>query len=101
MRLLLGILMGMAVMAVDANAYRMRRPPTFYEWNTNTFTDLNNALAEIHNISNGRYQLDVVTVDPDGVRPGDVGEMVYFDSGTDQLCVNSTGAKVWVCVNLS
>ena len=101
MRILLGVILGMALSAPFVDAFRMSQPPTFSEWTPNTFSQLNTVLADLHNLTNGRYQLDVVLVDPDGSRKGNKGEMVFFDSGTDQLCINSTGATVWKCVNLS
>ena len=104
-RFLLGLACGMLLVLLvaetPAQALRIARPPEFHEWNTNTFTQLNDTLLQLWNISNGRITLDVVTVDPDGSRLGSKGELIYFDSGTDQLCVNSTGATAWVCVNLT
>lgn len=100
-RLLLGILIGLSLAAPSAMALRIASPPTFSgDWDTNKLAQLNQALIDIWNVLNGRYQMDVVTVDPDGSRKGTAGEMVLFDSGTDQLCVN-VGGLVWHCVNLS
>ena len=100
-RLLLGVLLGMALSAPSVLALRVARPPEFYEWNTNTMTQLNDVLLGFFNVVNGRYAADVVTVDPDGSRRGTAGEAVLFDTGTDQWCVNVDGATVWKCVNLS
>ena len=101
MRYLVGMLLGLAMAGVPVYAYRMEKPQTFIEWNSNNFTVLNNVLLQLWNISNGRYQSDVVTVDPDGARRGNVGEAVLFDTGTDQWCVNVDGATTWKCVNLT
>jgi hypothetical protein len=101
-RLAIGILMGMAICAAPVYALRMSAPPTFYDWNNNTFSQLNDVLLMLFNISNGRYQMDRVTVDPDSTRPCSVGEMVYFDTGTDQICVcASATTKTWNCANLT
>ena len=101
-KFLVGLLVGMALAAGTSDALRFARPPTFSEWNSNTFSQLNDTLLQIWNTLNGRVSMDVVTVDPDGSRPCSVGEFVLFDTGTDQLCVCvTTATKVWRCVNLT
>ena len=101
-RLLIGVLLGMALSAPSLWALRTNRPSEFYEWNSNNFAVLNNTLLGFWNTLNGRYQIDRVTVDPDGSRPCSVGEQVFYDTGTDQLCICATEAtKVWKCVNLT
>ena len=101
MRLLLGVLLGMAVMAVDAGAYRTETAPTISEWNTNTFTQLNNFLSQLSNVQNGRYQLDALVTTPNGSRNGEKGEMVYaVFGGSEYLCVNTDGVTTWKCATL-
>jgi len=100
-RILIGVLAGMVLTAPPLGALRFARPPTFTEWNSNTFTQLNDVLLQIYNVVNGRYQMDIVTVDPDGSRRGKIGEAVFFDTGTDQLCVNADGGTTWKCVNVT
>ena len=99
-KLLVGVLLGMTLCAPSLWALRVERPPEFHEWNTNTFTQLNGVLLGLWNTLNGRVQLDRVTADPDGLRKCSVGELVYFDTGTDQVCVCvSASAKTWNCWN--
>lgn len=101
-QLVVGILVGMAMSAPSSWALRIARSPEFYEWNTNTFSQLNQFTLDVWNTLNGRYTVDVVTTTPKNVRNGDVGELLLFDSGTDQLCVNVTGTSAgWSCVNLT
>lgn len=100
-RILLGVLLGLALAAPGAGAFRTEQPPTFSAWTTNTFAQLNATLLSLWNVTNGRYQVDVVTVDPDGSRKGTTGEAVLFDTGTDQWCVNVDSETAWKCVNLS
>lgn len=96
----LGVLIGAMLVSAPAYALRIARPPEFHEWNSNTFTQLNDTLLQLWNLSNGRFTLDRVTVDPDGSRPCSVGEQVYFDTGTDQVCVCAVAAtKKWNCWN--
>ena len=106
MRLLFGFIIGAVsglVLAVSpALAYRTARPPEFHEWTTNTFTQLNDVLLQFYNVVNGRYAMDRVTITPKGNRNGGIGETVFFDTGTDQICVKvGTAITAWSCTNLT
>ena len=99
LRILLGVLIGMSMAAPVALALRIASPPTFQEWNTNTFSQLNDTLLQIWNVFNGRYQLDVTTTDPDGSRRGQKGESVLYDPGASEefcICVDSSTSD-WDC----
>jgi len=101
-RVLLGMVLGLCLGSMEAMALRLARPPTFTEWNTNTFTQLNDVLLQLWNVSNGRYTNDVVTVDPDGSRRGTKGEQVLYDPGaSEELCVNVDNATDWDCAALT
>ena len=102
-RLLIGMLVGMVLMATPAWGLRTERPPEFIpEWDTNRITQLNNFLLGMFNIFNGRYQLEITTSDPDGVRRGEKGEMILFDPGAnEEFCVNIDGATDWECTDLT
>ena len=101
-RLLIGCLVGMALTAPSLWALRIETPPTFHEWNSNTFTQLNNFLLQLWNVSNGKYAQDISTTDPDGSRRGTKGEMVLYDPGaSEELCVNVDGATDWDCASLT
>lgn len=101
-RLLVGILCGCLLSAPPLWALRIERPSEFFEWNTNTFTQLNNLLLGFFNVVNGRYQMDVVTSDPDGNRRGNRGELVLYDPGaSEEFCVNVDGATDWDCAALT
>ena len=101
-RFLLGVLIGMALVSPSLWALRLDRPPEFAEWNTNTFTQLNNVLLQIFNVLNGRFQTNVSTIDPDGVRRGAKGEFVLYDPGaSEELCQNVDGLLDWDCVALT
>lgn len=99
---LLGVGIGMCLSAPPLWALRVARPPEFYDWNTNTFTQLNDTLLGFFNVINGRYQVDVSTTDPDGSRKGSKGEMVLYDPGaSEELCLNVDGSSDWDCVALN
>jgi len=97
-RMLVGVLVGMALAAPPLWALRFARPPTFTEWDSNTFSQLNDVLLQIWNAINGRIQFDVVTSDPDGSRRGNKAECVLYDPGaTEEWCCNVDGATDWDC----
>ena len=101
-RFLFGLVVGAALCAPPVFALRIARPPEFHEWNSNTFSQINDSLLQIWNVLNGRYQLDVVTTTPKNVRKGSKGEAVLFDTGTDQYCINVGGTITsWSCTNLT
>ena len=110
-RILLGVLLGMALMAQPVMALRIASPPIFTEWNVNTFTQLNTYLHEVWNVLNGRYdevtgnvtanalniRLGDTLVDANGTTttgPGTAATrveedlLVAVESG-DKLCTNS------------
>lgn len=102
MRLLLGIFIGWALNAVPALALRMQTAPTFTEtWDSNSISQLNYIIEQLRSITNGRYQVNITTSDPDGTVRGERGELILYDPGaTESLCVNVDGAKDWDCEEL-
>ena len=97
-RIFLGFILGMLLSAPPLWALRVSRPPEFSTWDTNTFSQLNQTLFDFWLILNGRYTLDRVTSDPDGSRRCSVGEMVYYDTSTDRVCICADEAtKKWNC----
>ena len=88
-------------------AYRMEEPQPFFKWDCPSFSRLNHYLAEIWNITNGRYAVDTLNFNPNGLRNGDRGEMVQAtfpaSTGTRFFCVNMSNPSPgsdWVCVGL-
>ena len=90
------------LLASGVDAYRMPKPNKITKFDEGTLTQLNNALEQLWDITNGRYNLNIVTQNPDGNMNGNVGDMVLFNnSGTYYLTLNTTGAKVWRSVVLT
>ena len=100
-RLLVGVLVGMTLCAPSLWALRVERPPEFHTWDSNTFSQLNGTLLGFWNLSNGLFQLNLTTSDPDGSRRGKLGEMVQWTTGDGAFCLNVDGVKNWNCVALS
>lgn len=86
-------------------AYRTEEPSPISKWDCPSFSRLNHYLHELWNITNGRYNLDALTANPNGTRQGTTGELVYATYGGDQyICVNSSTPSpgtTWTCVNIT
>lgn len=77
-------------------ALRISKPKTITKLDDSAITILNEALEQIWNVTNGRYNLNITTTNPDGNVIGNVGDMILLNSsGTYYLEINTTGAKVW------
>lgn len=100
-RILLGILIGLGMAAYPAYALRIQQPQPITEWTTNTFTILNTILSSLWDISNGRYEMDIVTTNPEGTRRGNAGEFVLYNTDRDQICINTDSATTWYCVSFA
>ena len=103
-KFILGICIGVGLaIAVNAYSYRPPKPTRLTKLDEiSQIVQLNEALENLWNVIDGRYALNIVTVNPDGARRGDVGDMVLFNnSGTYYFAVNTTGAKVWRSVQLT
>ena len=97
-KFILGISLGLFLaVAINSYPYRTPKPARLTDLKVeNQIVQLNEALENLWNVIDGRYSLNIVTTNPDGDRKGDIGDMVLFnDSGTYYLAVNTTGAKIW------
>lgn len=104
--LLAGLLL---LVAVPVWAMRVKKPATFTDLHdTNQLSELNTMLAEFFNLSNGRYTLENLSVNPNGQRKGQKGDLVYatFLDGNvtaEHVCVNTSFPihTAWTCLNVS
>ena len=85
-------------------AMRSKKPQTFTNLqDTNQLTELNTTLADLWDITNGRYTLENITTNPQDTRKGVKGDLVYATfGGNDHLCVSTSfpEGKDWTCVNV-
>jgi len=97
-------MLGMLLFGSVASAMRTRRPPTLTDLtDRNQLVELNNYLSEVYELTNGRYTLENLDIDPQDVRKGTKGDLVYATfSSIDHLCINTSfpAAKDWTCVNV-
>ena len=100
-KFIVGFVLGLIIaVGINVFAYRIQNPPNIYS--EQDFTALNNFLDEIWKVTDGRYNLDVVTVNPDGNTKGDTGDMLlYNNSGTFYLEINTNSTTVWRGVQLT
>lgn len=100
--LIIGVIIGILLSTTVSYAYRFNKPTKLTQFDDSALITLNEALEQIWNLSNGRFSLDIVTTNPDGNTKGDIGDMLLFNnSGTYYLEINTTGAKVWRGVQLT
>ena len=85
-----------------AYAYRITKPLPITDYNERGMVIINDNFERIWNITNGRFNLNITTTNPDGVVDGEVGDMIlYNDAGTHYLEINVDGEKMWRGVNLT
>ena len=90
-RFFIGMVIGIALTAPWAQAFRITSPPTINEWNESTIAQLNTYLQRTWQITNGRYTTDVATTNPNGNRAGTQGDTVFYNNGGSyKLCVNTS-----------
>ena len=91
----------------SAWAMRTKKPQTFFDLTqTDQLTALNQALEDNWNLTNGRYTLENIAVNPDATRKGIAGDLVYaVFGGLNHLCINTslradTTPTDWTCINI-
>ena len=90
------ILILFLLLSSNCYAYRIPKPVPFNEVDKNSIVELNNVLEKLWDITNGRYNLNIVTTNPDGATSGDVGDMILLnDDGTFYFEINVDGGTVW------
>ena len=95
-KFIVGVIIGVMLSSSLSYAFRFSKPQRLTAFDNKNLVLLNDILEQQWNVANGRFSLDIVTVNPDGATNGDVGDMLLFNnSGTYYLEINTTGAKVW------
>jgi len=73
----------------------MPKPDKITQVNEQSIARLNTILEEMWDLTNGRYQLNIITSNPDGSIRGNTGDMLLLNnSGTYYLEIN-VGGTVW------
>lgn len=100
-RYLVGILLGVSMASWPVWALRIERPPEFTTLTPESISQLNTTLWQLWNLSNGRYELEETTSNPNGTRQGNRNELIaYNNGGSYKLCVNvstAPGGTSWRC----
>ena len=95
--LIIGIVIGALVFCGISYAKKIESPIKFTDLTvSNELVNLNTYLELVRDILNGDFTLNIVTSNPDGSRKGTAGDVVIFNnSGTYYLEVNTTGSTIW------
>jgi len=100
-RFISGLIIGLFISGI-AYGYRIAKPQRITDFDQRGLIVANENFERLWQLTNGRFNLDIVTVNPDGNTKGDVGDMLLFNnSGTYYLAINTTGAKVWRSILLT
>ncbi len=95
--LIIGIIIGALVFCGVSYARKIETPIKFLDLNnTNELVNLNTYLESVRDILNGDFTLKILTTNPDGSLKGTAGDIVLFNnSGTYYLEINTTGSTIW------
>ncbi|MBU0598892.1 hypothetical protein KKF61_07980 [Patescibacteria group bacterium] len=87
----------------DTYALRVEKPAILTDLSdSNQITMLNETLERFWDITNGRYNIDSTTVNPDGATQGDVGDVILLITGGNYyLEINVDGSTTWRGVQLT
>lgn len=100
-KFVIGFILGSILISGITYAYRIPKPQRITDFDQKGLVILNETLENLWDVTNGRFTLDIVTVNPDGNTKGNVGDVLLFNnSGTYYFAVNTTGAKIWRSVLL-
>lgn len=95
-RFTLGFILGSLIFAGIALGYRAPKPTQFtLPWDDNKVSELNNALENLWNITNGRYVPETTSSIP--TASADEGDIkIYSSGGTYQIYIYlNDGWRVW------
>jgi len=82
-------------------AMRTSKPSPITDFDDSAKVIINENFEKFFNITNGRYNLNITTVNPDGVLPGEVGDIILLWIGGNYYLEICVGGTVWVGVILT
>lgn len=94
-KFILGIILGFILTGSISYAYRIPKPQRITDFDQNGLVILNENLENLWDVTNGRMNLDIVTVNPDGATKGDVGDMLLYNNGGTYYLEICVGGTVW------
>jgi hypothetical protein len=99
-KLIFGLIIGLVVASGTSYAYRFGKPQRITDFDQNGLVILNTALEQLWDVSNGRYSINILTVNPDGSR-GSVGDMVLLSTGGKYYLEICVATNTWRGVELT
>lgn len=100
MKFIIGFLLGSLIFGGISYAYRVPQPQRIIAFDENNLVIINEVLENLWAITNGRYNLNVVTSNPDGTK-GNVGDVVLYDAGAKEYLEICIGGTVWKGVEIT
>lgn len=101
-KLIIGVIAGSILTAATAQAYRIVSPTRITDYDQRGLVVINDNFKKIWDITNGRYNIDITEINPDGTDKGDVGDIILLNnSGDYYLEVNVNGGTTWRGVALT
>jgi hypothetical protein len=96
-----GIIIGILLVTGITYAYRIPKPQRITAFDHNGLVVINEALEQLWDLTNGRYNLNVVTTNPEGVVSGEAGDMVLYSAAGGLYIEICSGGTVWYGEELS
>jgi len=93
--ILILVLIFLAITGIS-NAYRTPKPQRITDFDQRGLVALNESLEQIWDLTNGRYNLTLVTVNPAATVSGNAGDMVLLKSGVNYYLEVCIGGTAWV-----
>lgn len=83
--------------------YRVSRPVKFTDLKDPAqMTQLNEIITALWNVTNGRYNFDITTSNPDGSLSSEAGRaIILYTGGNYYLEINVDGSTTWLGVQLT
>jgi len=94
-KIIIGFILGSILIGGVSYAYRAPKPQRITGFDQNGLVILNETLEQLWDVTNGRYNLTLVTSNPDGTTKGNAGDMVLLLSGGTYYLEVCAGGTVW------
>ena len=100
-KFILGFILGSFLFTGIGYSLRISKPPRLTGFDDSNLVALNLALEQLWETT-GRYNLNIVTTNPDGNTIGKIGDIILFNnSGTFYLEINTDNSTTWRGVQLT
>ena len=95
MKLIIAFIIGFCLASGIVYGYRIPKPNRITDFDQKGLVVINDNFEKLFDITNGRYSLNIVTVNPDGATRGDTGDMLLLNVGGTYYLEICVGGTVW------